>query len=200
MNKLTMRRLNMEQAEQIYKQYMVQDFPREELKPFSMIRKADARGEYECLGCYSGDDFCGYAYIVQLGNEYLLDYFAVRSDLRGMGFGSSILQMLRQQYPDAEAFLIESENPDLAADADALAVQQRRMQFYLRSGCLDTGVTACVFGVGYRVLELPFSGAHTPDVICAVYQRLYQSFLSEPRYQRNVTVSRPAPMRVQEKI
>ena len=62
------------------------------------------------------------------------------------------------------------------------------MRFYLHAGCLDTGVTACVFGVEYRVLELPLSGAHSQDAIRAVYMRLYKSFLSTPRYQRNITV------------
>jgi len=188
MDELTLRRLTMQQAEQVYTRYMKQDFPHDELKPFAMIREADARGEYECIGCYDGDALCGYAYLVKLGREYLLDYFAVLSDLRGSGYGTRILNLLRQQYAEAEAFLIESENPDFAADADALQERQRRMRFYLHAGCLDTGVTACVFGVEYRVLELPLSGAHSQDAIRAVYMRLYKSFLSTPRYQRNITV------------
>ncbi len=188
MHELTLRRLTMEQAEQVYTRYMKQDFPRDELKPFAMIREADARGEYECLGCYDGDLLCGYAYLVKLGREYLLDYFAVLSDLRGSGYGSRILQVLRENYADAAAMLIESENPDFAADDDALRERQRRLRFYLHAGCLDTGVTARVFGVEYRVLELPVSGAHTPDEIRGVYMRLYKSFLSTPRYQRNITL------------
>ena len=188
MDKLTLRRLTMEQAEQVYTRYMKQDFPRDELKPFAMIREADARGEYECLGCYDGDLLCGYAYLVKLGREYLLDYFAVLADLRGSGYGSRILQVLRENYADAAAMLIESENPDFAADDDALRERRRRLRFYLHAGCLDTGVTACVFGVEYRVLELPVSGAHTPDEIRGVYMRLYKSFLSTPRYQKNITL------------
>ena len=135
MDKLTLRRLTMEQAEQVYTRYMKQDFPRDELKPFAMIREADARGEYECLGCYDGDLLCGYAYLVKLGREYLLDYFAVLADLRGSGYGSRILQVLRGNYADAAAMLIESENPDFAADDDALRERRRRLRFYLHAGC-----------------------------------------------------------------
>ena len=133
MNELTLRRLTMEQAEQIYTRYMKQDFPRDELKPFAMIREADARGEYECIGCYDGDALCGYAYLVKLGREYLLDYFAVLSGLRDSGYGTRILNALGKRYAESEAFLIESENPDFAADADALQERQRRMRFYLHA-------------------------------------------------------------------
>lgn len=188
MQELTLRCLSTAQAEKIYSQYMTQDFPRDELKPFSMIEAASARGEYECLGCYAGAQLCGYAYLLRFGNAYLLDYFAVKAELRGSGYGSRILQMLHAQYADADAFLIESENPDDAADARALAERQRRLRFYLHAGCTDTGVTARVFGVEYRLLELPVSGVHTQDEIREVYMRLYQSFLSAPRYKRNILV------------
>ena len=188
MQNLKMRRLDMEQAAQIYKEKMKQDFPPDELKPFTMIEAASARGEYECLGFYAADALCGYAYLLRRGRNYLLDYFAVRSDLRGSGYGSAILHMLHDAYADAAVLLIESENPDYAADSAELAVQQRRLRFYLHAGCADTGVTARVFGVEYRILELPLSGTHTPDAIRRVYMQLYQSFLSTPRYNRNILV------------
>ncbi|MBQ9905732.1 MAG: GNAT family N-acetyltransferase [Oscillospiraceae bacterium] len=188
MQNLNMRRLEMQQAAQIYTQYMQQDFPPDELKPFAMIEAASARGEYECLGFYAAESFCGYAYLLRHGQDYLLDYFAVRADLRGRGYGSAILQMLHDACTDAAAFLIESENPDYAADAAELAVQQRRLRFYLHAGCADTGVTARVFGVEYRILELPLGRTHTPDEIRAVYMQLYQSFLSAPRYQKKILV------------
>ena len=186
MLKLKLCRLDMQQAAQIYTQYMAQDFPPDELKPFAMIEAASARGEYECLGCFAGASLCGYAYLLRQGQDYLLDYFAVRADLRGSGYGSRILCMLQAQYADAAAFLIESENPDYAADAEARSARQRRLRFYLHAGCTDTGVTARVFGVEYRILELPLSGSHTPDEIRAVYMRLYQSILSTPRYKQNI--------------
>ena len=186
MNELTLRRLDMQQAAQIYTQYMTQDFPPDELKPFAMIEAASARGEYECLGFRDGTSFCGYAYLLRHGQDYLLDYFAVRADLRGCGYGSQILQNLKAQYADAAAFLIESENPDYASDAAELAVQQQRLRFYLHAGCADTGITARVFGVEYRILELPLGRSHTPDEIRAVYMQIYQSFLSAPRYNRNI--------------
>ena len=188
MQELTLRRLNLKQAAQIYTEYMTQDFPRDELKPFSMIEAASARGEYECLGFYAGSQLCGYAFLLQHGSEYLLDYFAVCAALRGSGFGSRMLQMLREQYRDAAAFLIESENPDYAKDAAALSERQRRLRFYLHAGCTDTGVTARVFGVEYRILELPLSGTHPQDAIRTVYMQLYRSLLSSPRYSRNITL------------
>ena len=65
---------------------------------------------------------------------------------------------------------------------------RHRLRFYLHAGCKDTGVTARVFGVEYRLLELPLGGTHTPDTIRRVYMQLYQSILSTPRYQKNILV------------
>lgn len=186
MEQLTRCRLTLQQAEQIYMQYMKQDFAPDELKPFGMIQEAWARGEYECLGFYDGAMLSGYAYLVRLGREYLLDYFAVQADLRGSGYGSRILQMLRMEYAEASSILIESENPDYAVDASEFTERQRRLRFYHRAGCLDTGVTVRLFGVEYKVLELPVSGAHSPDAIRESYMRLYLSFLSAERCQKHI--------------
>lgn len=186
MEQLIRRRLTLQQAEQIYIQYMKQDFAPDELKPFEMIRAALARGEYECLGFYDGERFTGYAYLVRLGKTYLLDYFAIQADLRGSGYGSRILQMLRTEYADAESILIESENPDYAADKSDRADRQRRLRFYDKAGCLFTGVTVRLFGVEYKILELPVCGTHSPDAVREAYMRLYRSFLSEERCRKYV--------------
>ena len=78
-------------AQEIYETRMVQDFPAAELKPFSAVREMMQAGIYEPLVL---EDEAGvlqaYAWQVLLPGRRsaLLDYFAVRSDLRGGGIGT----------------------------------------------------------------------------------------------------------------
>lgn len=188
MSDMQIRPLSDAQLEAVYETGMMHDFPDTERKPLRMIRDALRRDEYDCLGLFAGEILRGYAFFVRLGRELLLDYFAVSPAYRGTGCGSRFLQMLRQQYTDAETLIIETETPAYAADDADRLTRTRRMQFYLRGGCRETGITVQVFGVEYSLLELPLSGVHTPDEIRAVYARLYQSFLPPERYQRNILI------------
>lgn len=159
----------------VYTTCMIHDFPDDERKPLAMIQKALSRGEYLCLGLYDAEILRGYAFFVQLGTEYLLDYYAILPQYRCMQYGSRFLALLREQFHGAEAVLIETENPDFSAPGDATPL--RRLRFYRNAGCRQTGVTANIFGVEYRILELFDSAHHTDAMIREIYTRLYRSFL-----------------------
>ena len=49
---------------------------------------------------YDQDVFCGIAYYVESSSTVYLTYLAVNQDLRGHGYGSKILAMLEEKYPD----------------------------------------------------------------------------------------------------
>ena len=181
-------RLSDAELTKVYQSRMLYDFPENERKPLSMIQAALARDEYDCLGLSASGSLRAYAFFVRLNSEYLLDYFAVYPQYRCQGCGTAFLELLRQRYADADILLIESESPDFAEDAADRETRQRRLRFYARCGCTDTAVTARVFGTEYRILELPVSGQHTAQQIRSAYMRLYQSFLSAPRYAKNVLV------------
>ena len=90
------RKLTNDEIASVYDLYVKQDFPANDLKPFSIIEKSLEKGQYFCCGIFNGDKFCGYACFVTLlieSKEYcLLDYFAVISDMRGQGIGSEFLR------------------------------------------------------------------------------------------------------------
>lgn len=98
-----------------YNVHMKNDFPKDELKPFSMILRSLDKRQYICYGIFSGDILCGYAYfaiIVDNNKEYyLLDYFATVREMRGKGIGSAFLNMLNEHMTDVEMVICETENP-----------------------------------------------------------------------------------------
>ena len=58
---MEIRLLNEQQAEQIYRSYMVQDFPPSELKPFASVQGLMRRGLYEPLALYEDGALAAYA-------------------------------------------------------------------------------------------------------------------------------------------
>lgn len=180
------RTLKPEQIREIYRTRMVQDFPAEELKPLSRILEALSRGGYACTGYFDGEMLLAYAFFVIAGNEYLLDYFAVSADSRGTGVGSGFLTALKGRLPQDALVIIEVEHPAFAGGAADRQMRERRREFYLRNGCLDTGQEACVFGTEYRLLELPLCAPHTAAEVRAAYLRLYESLLPPEMFRRNI--------------
>lgn len=184
---MQIRLLDCAAAQQIYETRMVQDFPAAELKPFTAIREMLQAGIYEPLALYgSSGDLQAYAFQVLLPGERaaLLDYFAVRGDLRGGGIGTRALQALAAHYRDRlDDLIIECEHPDEAPDK---GVAERRIAFYLRAGACATRLESRVFGVRYSILSLPCGGHREDAVIGRQLKDLYRMMVPEPYYRGNV--------------
>ena len=64
------------------------------------------------------------------------------------------MQLLKEELSNAESIVGEVEDPNSGKTEEEQKNRIRRISFYLRNGCRDTGVKAKVFGVKYRILEL----------------------------------------------
>ena len=179
--RLHFRNLTEIEIKNVYNTEMKQDFQPDELKPLSMIQDALSRGEYDAYGIFASDSKrIGYAFILKMPGVQLLDYFAISSSHRGKGYGTASLRILSEMCGD-ELLLIETENPDFITDEMA----QRRLQFYLRCGCCDTGVRAEIWGVPYQVLML----TGTIENAASGYERLYQHILPPHLYAEKVRIT-----------
>ncbi len=127
-------------------------FPREERKPFSMIRKMCREGRTIVWLARITDGrferFAGMASTIEGEGTTLLDYFAVSKHLRGQGYGSAFMQRLLLCYEDRGLF-VEIEAADRE---DPTGEKARRKQFYLRNGMAEMGVTVILFGVRMELL------------------------------------------------
>ncbi len=127
-------------------------FPREERKPFSMIRKMCREGRTIVWLARTTDGrferFAGMASTIEGDDTTLLDYFAVSKRLRGQGYGSAFLQRLMLCYADKGLFVeIAAADQD-----DPTGEKVRRKAFYLRNGLQDMHVTAILFGMRMELL------------------------------------------------
>ena len=183
------RTLSLPEIRDVYASRMVEDFPRDELRPMFMIEAALERGEYACYGFADRDGLLAYAFFVLNGEMALVDYLAVRKDRRDGGVGGRFIRALVEGPLRAyRCVLLEVDDPDLAPDAGELETRNRRLRFYLRNGLLETGVKAEVFGVGFRILALPVGETPSPDQTRSAYARLYRAILPKRLYDTKVKI------------
>ena len=190
---MDIRELTPNQVRAVYKQHIMQDFPADERKPLTAILHALTRREYVCYGAFRQDTLLAYAFFVALKqdekNAYLFDYLAVCRGMRGQGIGSAFLQgLMAGPLQSAGCVLLEIDDPDQADTPEEHALRLRRERFYMRNGLRHTGVSALVYHVYYRILELPVSPAHTPQAVAALYQRLYHAIMPEWVSKRMVKI------------
>ena len=179
MQDLHLQELTNEELKAVYETEMTRDFHPDERKPLAMIEAARDRGEYAACGIFAGESRVGYAFFVQIPGMQLLDYFAVQPELRCKGIGCAFLHLLKT-YCGTDCLLLETEDPDHIPGAEA----ERRLRFYLRNGCRDTGYRAAVWGVPYRILLL----AGNTDDPAAVYAQLYRHMLPAHLFETKVSI------------
>ena len=89
----------------------------------------------EFYAYYDGDEFVGLTYTYRKSSIVWWFYFAVKSELRGKGYGTEMLKMVSAQYQD-DVLMMDIEDPK--QDADNKAQRVRRYNFYKQMGFQDT--------------------------------------------------------------
>ena len=158
------RNLEDEQLTEIYQKYMISDFPENELKSLAMIRNNIRSKECNAYGYFEDDLLLGYATVLIAEKILILDYFAILPDHRQKGYGLKFLNELFDHLKDYEALLIEAEVPEDE-------ITERRIRFYHRAGCKDSGLCGRLYFVDYCLLYKDLSIVHTSkDIEEAIYQ------------------------------
>ena len=152
---------------------MVNDFPPNELKSYSMIRRNIHNGECIALGYYEDDNLKGYATVLIAGKTLLLDYFAILNDYRQKGLGQKFLNELFEYLKEYDVLLIEAE-----ADINPIAL--KRIEFYHKCGCKDSPVKGRLYFVDYLLLYKELSRHYTlkqiEEEIHKTYHIIYPYF------------------------
>ncbi|MDE6881716.1 MAG: N-acetyltransferase [Lachnospiraceae bacterium] len=182
-------------AEEIYEKHLKGDFPPDEVKPFSIIKEMWLKKNYYMYGFYEKgkgqreETLCAYAFLLadHKRKMLLLDYFAVCGQLRGSGYGSCALAMLREECADWSGIMIEVEDDELPGlDEETRKVRQRRIAFYKGADCQMTTTRSRLWGVDYRIMVLPVmdsqAGEDMAGKIRSVYQCMYDDAVLQKRF------------------
>ncbi len=143
---------NVDEIKEIYNTHMKKDFPPDELKPLKSIVQAYEKGWYKMFIAYDDEGVKGYANIADCGNAVgFLDYFAIVKNFRGTGLGSTFFSKL-SSLSGFDFIMLETESVESSKCEEEVNIRERRIAFYKRLGCVDTGVMYNVFGVEYNVM------------------------------------------------
>lgn len=140
----------------LHRQHMCRDFPRNELKPLSMLEKLTEQGINSVWAVEQEGALIAYYVLARLSGAsvVLLEYFAVEPAFRGSGVGTKVLRWLVNRLREGEYLLIESEWPPSAATEKERAVRERRLDFYRRCGAKWSGVCGRLCGVDYALMTI----------------------------------------------
>lgn len=177
----------------IYQTYMVDDFPKNELKPLSMLSAQMEAGN--CVGWELLEEGQTLAYAIFAKasaptSPVLLDYFAVNKACRSRGIGGICLTLLQQELLETYAILLEVEAVEKAETDLERSIRQRRISFYQQNGCVKTGIENRLFGVDFSIMMLPCRKTLNDDEVFQALEAIYQIMIPPERYAASVLLTR----------
>lgn len=132
-----------------FKKLYMQSFPDSERKPYILMKYWEFQGKMELFEISENNKFCGIFITVICNDLVLIDYLAVKPELRGKGIGSKTLMLAREIYKGKSLFLeIESTKkpyPDMES-------RLKRKRFYLKNGLISSDFSVNLFGVEMEIL------------------------------------------------
>lgn len=192
------RELSIREAKEIYREHLKKDFPTEEVKPFFIIRKMWRQKSYYIYGFYEreaeqgAETLCAYAFLLadHKRRMLLLDYFAVCGQLRGAGYGSRALAMLREECVDWNGIIIEVEDDELPGlDEETRGIRKRRISFYKGADCQMTSTRSRLWTVDYRIMVLPVMDGRAGEDMAGKLRSVYQCMYADGILKKHFAIT-----------
>lgn len=152
-------------------------FPRNEQIPMWLLRVLAFRKSVNFRVFYEDDRFCGILYTAENDKYIFVLYLAVNDRIRSKGYGTKILDWLKQNTDKIIVLNVESLDPS----AENALQREKRISFYSRNGIFDTGSRFVDGGETYSVLA-----SDTDHFDSKEYEILLSSF-SFGTYKKHIT-------------
>ena len=155
---MELKTLNERELSALYREEMVYDFPKSELKPLGAMLRLLEMGQYDPLVVTENGERVGYAmmWLPKSRQGALLEYLGVLRGKRSAGLGARILPLLAQRYGQLFG---EAEAPTSQDEAEN-HLRRRRIGFYERNGFRVLDYECALFGVHFKCL---YRGPQTDD-------------------------------------
>ncbi len=121
-------------------QFMKRVFPKEELMPMWLIILLTLKKNYDFNVYYDNDLFVGILFTIESEDTLFVFYIAVNDEIHSKGYGSKLLQILFDKYPNKSITLFIETMEDKSAKNYEQRV--KRLTFYERNGFIHTGIKA----------------------------------------------------------
>lgn len=131
------------------KRIYLEAFPKKERMPFPMMVAMSQLWNTQFVSFYDADIPCGFLYLASNSKIVFEMFFAVDKCLRSKGYGSSILQQLKNEYSDRKIIISIEPCDDSAPD---ITLRKRRKTFYMQNGYKETGYLMKLNGVVQEII------------------------------------------------
>lgn len=126
-------------------------FPPEGKFPFDQLMNLSTRRDVEFLAYYDHQIFVGFTFSIIGSQSVFVLYFAVIKKLRNRGYGSEILNLLKERYEKVINLNIEALDPQ----CDNMNERLRRYVFYKKNGFMNTHYRLLLSHGEYAILSTP---------------------------------------------
>ncbi|MCL2619788.1 MAG: GNAT family N-acetyltransferase [Defluviitaleaceae bacterium] len=147
-------------------------FPVAEQAPIWLILRRAKKDYIKFDAYYDKEIFAGFTYTVTHKNVTFVLYIAVEATHRSKGYGSQIINRIKEAYPNNRIILyIEAEDES----AENNQQRKKRKQFYIKSGFSSAGINLKMMGVVYEMMT--WNGQCTAEEFSAVNKKFFGSVL-----------------------
>ncbi len=140
--------------EKLHKIYL-KDFPESERMPYYMIKKYYKNKKIKILALKDEKrNIVAYSMITEHNGYILLLYLAVLKDKRKNGYGSLLLNMLKEKLKNKNMIIIEIESldPSLKLNEEEKIIRQKRRSFYIKNEYLSTNIDVLLYDCKMEIL------------------------------------------------
>jgi len=120
------------------------------------------------------------------GNPYLqLDYLAILPQEQDKGYGSKVVQLLKEQAIGYEGIFVEMEKVGLGKDEKENLARERRAKFYHQLGFIELPFDIELYWVVYSALLLPTAQVEvSAEKVKAELLKIYTGIMGEKRTKK----------------
>ena len=139
---------NSESSKEVIKLYN-EAFPKEEIIPIWLLKLLARKNKAKFYGIYDNEKFVGLIYNIYYKDIIFVFYLAINQELRGQGYGSKVLEFIKQKYSKYRIILSIEK---LDKNSDNYMQRIRRKEFYIKNGFKDANYTIKERNVIYEML------------------------------------------------
>ena len=123
-------------------------FPDDERIPFDRVLSSLSQDRV-MKAYYDENDLVGLTVVFLCDDLAYLSYICVEENIRHKGYGSQIIEYIKEEYKD---YRIVLDIEEIIKDSDNYIERVKRKEFYLNNGFKESGVFYYFYHVNYELL------------------------------------------------
>lgn len=153
-------------------------FPKEERIPIWILKRLIRKNKAHFYGIYDNEKFIGLIYNIYYKDIVFVFYLAIDKETRGQGYGSKILEFIKQTYTKHRIILCIEQ---MDKNSNNYEQRKKRKEFYIKNGFKDANYSVKEKGVLYDML---YYNEDDKTVEIQEFKELMKNYFGKILYQR----------------